>query len=116
LLAENLKPDPAIKTEVNIASFIPVGDQSNTQELLKTIRELMKDLHIRLREENGADPSAILSNRGIPSFSIGIAKGWEGLNSDTIDIASIEKGRQLIEALIARMGRTGVSELGGQHE
>ncbi|MDR3122289.1 MAG: hypothetical protein LBU16_00725 [Treponema sp.] len=115
LSAENLKPDPAIKTEVNIASFIPVGDQSNNQALLKTIREVMKELRIRLREENGADPSAILSSRGIPSFSIGIAKGWEGLSSDTIDIASIEKGRQLIEALIARIGRIGGPETGGRH-
>jgi hypothetical protein len=95
-----------IKTEVNITSFIPVGEQNNNPELFKTIRGVMKDLHIRLREENGADPSAILSNRGIPAFSIGIAQGWEGLNSDTIDIASIEKGRQLIEALIIRMSRT----------
>jgi putative aminopeptidase FrvX len=108
---ENPKPDSAIKTEVSIASYIPVGEQSNNLELFKTIREVMKELHIRLREENGADPSAILANRGIPSYSIGIARGWEGLNSDTIDIASIEKGRQLIEALIARIGRTG-----GQHE
>jgi hypothetical protein len=105
--AENPKPDGAIKTEVNIASYIPVGEQNANQELLKTIREVMKDLHIRLREENGADPSAILSNRGIPSFSIGIAKGWEGLESDTIDIASIEKGRQLIEALIVKISQTG---------
>jgi putative aminopeptidase FrvX len=110
LLVENRRPDPAIKTEVNITSYIPVGEQGNNQELLKTIRELMKELHIRLREENGADPSAILSNRGIPAFSIGIARGWEGLNSDTIEIASIEKGRQLIEALVARIGR-----IGGQH-
>jgi hypothetical protein len=106
---EEASPDPAIKTEVNIASYIPVGEQSANQELLKTIREVMKDLHIRLREENGADPSAILSNRGIPSVSIGIAKGWEGLNSDTIDIASIEKGRQLIEALVARIGNRSLS-------
>ncbi|MDR1248246.1 MAG: hypothetical protein LBK63_02985, partial [Treponema sp.] len=84
LQAENPGPAPAIKTEVTIDSFIPVGEQGNNPELLKTIREVMKDLHIRLREENGADPSAILANRGIPSFSIGIAKGWEGLNSDTI--------------------------------
>ncbi|MDR2738267.1 MAG: hypothetical protein LBB68_00310 [Treponema sp.] len=104
---ENPNPDSAIKTEVSITSFIPVGEQNNDPELLKTIRGVMKDLHIRLREENGADPSAILSNRGIPSFSIGIAQGWEGLNSDTIEIASIEKGRQLIEALITRMSRTG---------
>jgi hypothetical protein len=105
------KGKAAIKTEVNITSFIPVGDHSvgapnNNPELFKAIRGIMKDLRIRLREENGADPSAILSNRGIPAFSIGIAQGWEGLNSDTIDIASIEKGRQLIEALITRMTRT----------
>jgi hypothetical protein len=108
---ENPNLDSAIKTEVSITSFIPVGEQNNDPELLQTIREVMKDLHIRLREENGADPSAILSNRGIPSFSIGIAKGWEGLNSDTIEITSIEKGRQLIEALITRMSLTG-----GPHE
>jgi putative aminopeptidase FrvX len=94
---------------VNITSFIPVGEQNNNPELLKTIRDVMKDLRIRLREENGADPSAILSNRGIPSFSIGIAQGWEGLSSDAIDIASIEKGRQLIEALITKISRTGGS-------
>jgi hypothetical protein len=103
---EAAKADPPIKTEVNITSFIPVGEQNNNPELFKTIRGVMKDLRIRLREENGADPSAILSNRGIPAFSIGIAQGWEGLNTDTIDIASIEKGRQLIEALITRMSRT----------
>jgi hypothetical protein len=107
----NPNPDSAIKTEVSITSFIPVGEQNNNPELLKTIRGVMKDLHIRLREENGADPSAILSNRGIPSFSIGIARGWEGLNSDTIEITSIEKGRQLIEALITKISRTG-----GLHE
>jgi hypothetical protein len=92
-----------IKTEVTITSFIPVGEQNINAELLKTIRGIMKDLHIRGREENGADPSAILSNRGIPSLSLGIAQGWEGLNSDTIDITSIEKGRQLIEAVITRI-------------
>jgi hypothetical protein len=108
---ENPAPNSEIKTEVSITSFIPVGEQNNDPELLKTIRGVMKDLHIRLREENGADPSAILSNRGIPSFSIGIAQGWEGLNSDTIEITSIEKGRQFIETLITRISRTG-----GPHE
>ncbi|GHT87355.1 hypothetical protein FACS1894137_14550 [Spirochaetia bacterium] len=112
--AENpAKTDPPIKTEVNITSFIPVGEQNNNPELFKaiwpTVRSVMKDLHIRLREENGADPSAILSNRGIPAFSVGIAQGWEGLNTDTIDIASIEKGRQLIEALITRMSQIGAA-------
>jgi hypothetical protein len=63
----------------------------------------MKELRIRFKEENGADPSAYLSNLGIPSLSLGIALGWEGLSQDTIDINSIESGRQLVETLIARL-------------
>jgi hypothetical protein len=102
--AHNVNPGPDIKTEVTITSFIPVGDNKINEELLKTIRSIMKELRIRFRVENGADPSAILSNQGIPSFSLGIAQGWEGLTSDTIEIASIENGRQLIEAIIERVG------------
>jgi hypothetical protein len=91
---------PGLKTEVTITSFIPVGEKEINEELIKTVRGIMKDLRIRFTAENGADPSAILSNQGIPSFSLGLAWGWEGLNSDTIEISSIEKGRQLVEALI----------------
>jgi hypothetical protein len=91
---------PSLKTEVTITSFIPVGEKEINGELIKTVRGIMKELRIRYTEENGADPSAILSNQGIPSFSLGLAWGWEGLNSDTIEITSIEKGRQLVESLI----------------
>jgi hypothetical protein len=92
-----------LRTEAEITSFIPVGDLAVNTELIKTIKAGMKELHIKFKEENGADPSAYLSNQGIPSLSLGIARGWEGLNSDTIDIDSIESGRQLIETLIARL-------------
>jgi putative aminopeptidase FrvX len=95
--------DKRLKTEAEITSFIPVGDPAVNTELIKTVRNSMKDLHIKFIEENGADPSSYLSNQGIPSLSLGIALGWEGLTSDTIDIDSIEKGRQLIETLIMRL-------------
>jgi hypothetical protein len=80
-----------------------VGDPAVNTELIKTIKNSMKELHIKFKEENGADPSANLSNQGIPSLSLGISRGWEGLNSDTIEISSIEKGRLLIETLIMRL-------------
>jgi hypothetical protein len=100
--AESAAQGPEVKTEVTITSFIPVGDPSINAELSKTIRGIMKDLHIKIKEENGSDPSAFLSHHGIPALSVGIAQGREGLTHDTIEIASIEKGRQLIEAIIER--------------
>jgi hypothetical protein len=100
--AESAAQGPEVKTEVTITSFIPVGDPSINAELSRTIRGIMKDLHIRIKEENGSDPSAFLSHHGIPALSVGIAQGREGLIHDTIEIASIEKGRQLIEAIIER--------------
>jgi hypothetical protein len=92
-----------LRTEAEITSFIPVGDLAVNTELIKTIKAGMKELRIRFKEENGADPSAYLANQGIPSLSLGIALGWEGLAQDTIDIDSIERGRQLVETLIARL-------------
>lgn len=92
-----------LRTEAAITSFIPVGDPALNTALTKIVRNSMKELHIKYREENGADPSAYLSNQGIPSLSLGIAQGWEGLTADAIDIDSIEKGRQLIETLVTRL-------------
>jgi hypothetical protein len=100
--AESAAQGPELKTEVAITSFIPVGDPAINAELFNTMRGIMKDLHIKVKEENGSDPSAFLSHHGIPALSLGIAQGREGLSHDTIEIASIEKGRQLIEAIIER--------------
>jgi hypothetical protein len=100
--AENAAQSPEIKIEVTVTSFIPVGDPAINAELSDTIRGIMKDLHIKVKEENGSDPSAFLSHHGIPALSLGIVQGREGLIHDTIDIASIEKGRQLIETIIER--------------
>jgi acetylornithine deacetylase/succinyl-diaminopimelate desuccinylase-like protein len=90
----------ALKAAVNVSSFIPVGDPTVDAALVRVLLDVMKELRIKAVEENGADPSAFLSSRGIPAISLGIARGREGLVRDTIAIDSIEKGRQLVENLI----------------
>jgi hypothetical protein len=64
---------------------------------------IMKDLHIKIMEKEGADPASFLLNNGIPALSLGIAKGRVGLEHDEVDIASVEKGRQLLEDIIAKL-------------
>jgi hypothetical protein len=100
--AESAAGSPEIKIEVTVTSFIPVGDPGINAELSNTIRGIMRDLHIKVKEENGSDPSAFLSHHGVPALSLGLVQGREGLTHDTIEIASIEKGRQLIETIIER--------------
>ncbi|MDR2185867.1 MAG: hypothetical protein LBO80_09435 [Treponema sp.] len=91
---------PELKGAVTITAFVPAGDPGLTAGLSRLIGNIMRDLRIKVREEDGSDPSAFLSNRGIPAVSLGIARGWEGLSMDTVEIASIEKGRQLIDKVI----------------
>ncbi|MDR1108977.1 MAG: hypothetical protein LBL19_08080 [Spirochaetaceae bacterium] len=94
----------ALKITLDITSFIPVGDPGVNAALLEEVREVMKELKIKINEENGSDPSAFLSNLGIPALSLGMINGQEGLLKDEIEIASIEKGRMLLEKIISRFG------------
>jgi hypothetical protein len=94
-----------LKITVDITSFIPVGDPTVNAGLFQKIREIMKELRIKTNEENGSDPSAFLSNQGIPALSLGIVYGQEGLHKDKIEIGSIEKGRLLLERIITRFPR-----------
>jgi hypothetical protein len=95
----------ALNITVDITSFIPVGDPAVSAGLSQEIRDIMKELKIKIHEENGSDPSAFLSNQGIPALSLGIVYGQEGLLKDEIEIGSIEKGRLLIEKIITRVPR-----------
>ncbi|MDR2109857.1 MAG: hypothetical protein LBP32_00970 [Spirochaetaceae bacterium] len=97
--------NPELRVSVNITSFIPAGDPSVSAELSRKVQGIMRGLHIKVREENGSDPSSFLANHGIPAVSLGIARGREGLSRDTIEISSIEKGRLLLEALITHITR-----------
>jgi hypothetical protein len=102
-LAEN-SVSPGVKKNFRVVSSIPPGDPSVSEGLTRTLSELMKELKIKAEEEAKPDPSSFLSALGIPALSVGIASGREGLNRDTVEIASIEKGRQLLERLVMILG------------
>lgn len=103
--AEGAGEGKPLKITVDITSFIPVGDPAVNAGLFQEIREIMKELRIKINEENGSDPSAFLSNQGIPALSLGIVYGREGLHKDEIEIGSIEKGRLLLEKIITQVPR-----------
>jgi hypothetical protein len=100
---ENAAAGPELKKEALITSFIPVGDVSVNDKLMRTVTEIMKEMRIKVQEENGADVAAHLSAQGIPALSLGIALGREGMARDTIEIDSIERGRVLLETLMNRL-------------
>jgi hypothetical protein len=94
-----------LKVTVNVSSFIPVGDPAVSADLARLVQGIMKEQRIKTAVESGCDPSAFLSNQGIPALSLGIVQGQEGRVKDTIEIASIEKGRFLLEKIIERITR-----------
>ncbi len=87
----------------DVVGFVPVGDPKAGAGLIKIITQTLKDLHIAVTEDNSADPASAISSQGIPSASIAIATGYEGLSQDKIEIASIERGRKLLVAIIERI-------------
>ncbi|MDR2630349.1 MAG: hypothetical protein LBC60_05455 [Spirochaetaceae bacterium] len=101
--AESAGEGKLLKTTVTVTSFIPVGDPAINADLLREVREIMKELRIKINEENGSDPSAFLSHQGIPALSLGMVNGQEGLLKDNIEIGSIEKGRLLLERIITQV-------------
>jgi hypothetical protein len=94
---------PGLRAQARTVSAIPVGDPALNQELIKTVFTLLKEQRIKIQEENGPDRSALLSIQGVPALSLGIALGREGRIRDTIEIASIERGRVFLETLITRL-------------
>lgn len=100
--AETAGRESGANTEVSIIGHIPVGDPKVSAALSSLVKDLMKELKIKTKGETGTDPAAFLSVRGIPAVSLGIALGQEGLDTDEIEIASIETGRRLVAALAER--------------
>ncbi len=89
--------------EMKILSHIPAGISLVSEKLINNVINIMKDIHIKVTENNGADPASFLLNNGIPALSLGVAKGRVGLEYDVVDIASVEKGRQLLENIIGKL-------------
>lgn len=96
------------QTKVTIVGHVPVGDPVVGAGLIRLVTQALKDQHLRIIEDNSADPASSFSALGIPATSIAIASGHEGLSQDQIEIASIEKGRRLLVAIIERISAEGV--------
>jgi hypothetical protein len=94
---------PGLRIDLQIRSGVPGGDPAVSGKLMDTVQGIMKEQRIKITEEQGADISALLSSRGVPALSLGIALGEEGREQDTIEINSIERGRQLLETVILRL-------------
>jgi hypothetical protein len=105
---EKLPRKGDLKTEMRVTSFIPAGDGGINEALTTLLKNVMKEQHIKIKEENGSDPSAFFAGPGIPALSLGIALGREGYRRDTIEIASVEKGRLLLETLVFRLCKEGL--------
>ncbi len=96
------------QTKVTIVGHVPVGDPAVGAGLIRLVLQALKDQRLRIIEDNSADPASSFSALGIPATSIAIASGHEGLCQDQIEIASIEKGRRLLVAIIERISAEGV--------
>ena len=102
-IVEKIRGESDLTFEIKVVSHIPAGVSSINDELTKQIVEIMKDLHIKVKEKSGSDPAAFLINNGIPSLSLGVSKGRVGLEHDVINIDSVEKGRQLLEQITGKL-------------
>ena len=95
----------AVKGSFRLIASIPPGDPALGKELADMVLEEMRELKINTVEEAKPDPASFLSAVGIPAISVGIASGREGLNVDTVEISSLEKGRLLLAHIIMRAGK-----------
>ena len=94
-----------VKNALRVIASTPPGDPVLNEAYAKIILEIMKELKISATEEAKPDPASFLSAFGIPALSVGITSGRAGLSRDTVEIASVERGRQLLEQLIIRAGQ-----------
>jgi acetylornithine deacetylase/succinyl-diaminopimelate desuccinylase-like protein len=102
--AAKIGEEAGLKAETAPLSFIPPGNPENSDVLRETLRRLLKEQHIKARDETSADPASFFSCEGIPALSLGIALGREGAEQEFINIDSIDKGRRVLERLIAETG------------
>ena len=94
-----------VKNTLRVIACTPPGDPALNEEYAKIILETMKELKISATEEAKPDPASFLSDYGIPALSVGITSGRAGLTRDTVEIASVERGRQLLEQLVMKAGQ-----------
>ena len=101
--AESKCREANARAQVTIVGHVPVGDPGVGAALGRLVTQALRDQHIRIREENEADPASFFSSLGIPAISVPIATGREGLIHDEIETSSIEKGRKLLLSVLERV-------------
>lgn len=87
-------------SSLRVISNIPPADPARCKRLAEILEKAAKSLKIKHEEHSGADSSSFLVNMGIPALSIGLAVGRAGIDCDIVEIASVEKGRLLLERCI----------------
>lgn len=100
--AEQIGANRGVNVSSKIVGHVPVGDPEVCAPLVHFIEVLMKDLRIKVKEARITDPSSYFSSQGVPSASLALALGREGLEADEVDIGSIEAGRRLLIELAQR--------------
>jgi acetylornithine deacetylase/succinyl-diaminopimelate desuccinylase-like protein len=87
-------------SSLQVLSSIPPADPARCGKLAEILEKAAKGLKIKPAEHSEADPSSFLVNMGIPALSIGLAGGRAGVDHDTVEIATVEMGRLLLERCI----------------
>jgi hypothetical protein len=101
--AEGKAVEAGINAQVETLSRIPPGDSTLNKILFDLLRNTMKKHRIKIREKDGMDAAGLFSAEGIPALSLGLSLGKAEANRDTVHIASVEKGRRLLESLVAAL-------------
>jgi hypothetical protein len=87
-------------SSLQVLSSIPPADPACCGKLAGILGKAVKSLKLKPAEHSGADPSSFLVIMGIPALSIGLAGGRAGVDHDTVEIATVETGRLLLERCI----------------
>lgn len=102
--------DTGASVEVNINSFIPVGNAELNAFLVEKLVSVHNELRIKSKFVSMPDKTAILNSFGIPAISIGITTGKKTFNEEYIDLIPIEIG---FNQLVKMLGKIAMEEFMG---
>ncbi|MGQ9616305.1 MAG: M28 family peptidase [Spirochaetota bacterium] len=102
--------DTGASVEVNINSFIPVGNAELNAFLVEKLVSVHNELRIKSKFISMPDKTAILNSFGIPAISIGITTGKKTFNEEYIDLIPIEIG---FNQLVKMLGKIAMEEFIG---
>jgi len=105
--AEKTAEQYKAKAQVDVVSSIPVGQAEVNQHIVKLVSAIMKDLHIHIIEKPIISAVSYFTAKGIPALVLGMSRGHIGLDSDVIEVESLESGRKLLFTLLEKISQEG---------